>query len=33
MNPQHIPSNKPDYDLIRTTFENAVKKRMMTDVP
>lgn len=33
LNPQHIPTAKPDYKLIRETFENAVKKRMMTDVP
>jgi asparagine synthase (glutamine-hydrolysing) len=31
--PSSIPSNPVDYTLIRTTFEKAVRKRLMAEVP
>jgi asparagine synthase (glutamine-hydrolysing) len=33
LDPTHLPTAKADLALLRTTFENAVRKRMMTDVP
>ncbi|KAI4199278.1 MAG: hypothetical protein LQ350_004738 [Teloschistes chrysophthalmus] len=31
--PKHIPSAPVDYSLLRTSFEQAVRKRLMSDVP
>ncbi len=33
LNPEHVPTKKADLALLRNSFENAVRKRMMTDVP
>lgn len=33
MKPAHIPTTPIDYKLLRTTFETAVRKRLMAEVP
>ena len=33
LEPTFVPTTKCDLTLLRTTFENAVRKRMMTDTP
>jgi len=33
MKPERIPSTPVDYELLKTTFERAVRKRLMAEVP
>jgi len=33
MDPEHLPTNPIDYKLLRTSFERAVRKRLMAEVP